>query len=318
MWIFIVLGISVIVFLLYKFIKRIYDNKYRDYILKYSRLIGKAKIVNSKYSFNDVKKYEFNHSYDNEIFYASVSPKDFLTYQLIYIKREVLENIKKVKENVSIYQEYQREYKSIEKYGIYDTDEVLKNEKKLLKMEKSIYEIYMKKPTLIFQVNVKITLTNIQGRYLTSKGEKIDEDEIKDIISRLNDKTNDRYNDRLIWEAITRVERAKVSNKMRFAVYQRDGYRCRKCGRKTNDLEVDHIFPIAKGGKTEFNNLQTLCHKCNALKSDTVEAGSVYYKDKYEKLCKKCGAPMKLKKGTYGEFYGCSNYPKCDYVEKIK
>lgn len=318
MWLFIIASTIILGFIVYKIWDAVSKNIYKDYIIKYSELIKNIKCINNKYSFKDIKRYNYNHSYDNEIFYASVSPKDYLTYQLIFDRKEVLENIKKVKENVSIYQEYQREYKSIEKYGVYNTDRELKNKDKLLKIEKSIYEIYMKKPTLIFQVNVKITLTNIQGRYLTSKSEKIDEDEIKDIISRLNDKTNDRYNDRLIWEAITRVERAKVSNKMRFAVYQRDGYRCRKCGRKTNDLEVDHIFPIAKGGKTEFNNLQTLCHKCNALKSDTVEAGSVYFKDKNEKLCKKCGAPMKLKKGTYGEFYGCSNYPKCDYVEKIK
>lgn len=32
-------------------------------------------------------------------------------------------------------------------------------------------------------------------------------------------------------------------------------------------------------------------------------------------LCKKCGSVMTLKKGGYGEFYGCSNYPKCRYTE---
>ncbi|WP_294755493.1 HNH endonuclease signature motif containing protein, partial [uncultured Ruminococcus sp.] len=31
-------------------------------------------------------------------------------------------------------------------------------------------------------------------------------------------------------------------------------------------LEVDHIIPIAKGGKTEANNLQTLCWRCNREK----------------------------------------------------
>jgi len=34
--------------------------------------------------------------------------------------------------------------------------------------------------------------------------------------------------------------------------------------------------------------------------------------------CPKCGAPLLKKKGKYGYFYGCSNYPNCDYMEKIK
>ncbi|WP_456371610.1 DNA topoisomerase I [Methanocaldococcus sp.] len=33
--------------------------------------------------------------------------------------------------------------------------------------------------------------------------------------------------------------------------------------------------------------------------------------------CPKCGGDLILKKGRYGEFYGCSNYPKCKYTESI-
>ena len=59
---------------------------------------------------------------------------------------------------------------------------------------------------------------------------------------------------------------------MRFAIYQRDGYRCKMCGRSQNRayLEVDHIFPIAKGGKSTYGNLQTLCHECNVRKGTNV------------------------------------------------
>ena len=38
---------------------------------------------------------------------------------------------------------------------------------------------------------------------------------------------------------------------------------------------------------------------------------------KSDKLCPKCGAPLLKKKGKYGYFYGCSNYPKCNYMERI-
>ena len=35
------------------------------------------------------------------------------------------------------------------------------------------------------------------------------------------------------------------------------------------------------------------------------------------KICPKCGGYLVKKKGKYGYFYGCSNFPNCDYMEKI-
>lgn len=34
-------------------------------------------------------------------------------------------------------------------------------------------------------------------------------------------------------------------------------------------------------------------------------------------ICPRCGGRMELKSGKYGTFYGCSNYPRCKYTEKI-
>ena len=36
-----------------------------------------------------------------------------------------------------------------------------------------------------------------------------------------------------------------------------------------------------------------------------------------EKPCPKCGAAMRLKRGKYGMFLGCSAYPKCTYTERV-
>jgi restriction system protein len=35
-------------------------------------------------------------------------------------------------------------------------------------------------------------------------------------------------------------------------------------------------------------------------------------------VCDRCGKPMVLRKGTSGEFYGCSGYPKCRNVKVLK
>ena len=48
-------------------------------------------------------------------------------------------------------------------------------------------------------------------------------------------------------------------------------YACANCGRKYPNrimLQVDHITPMNKGGKTKPENLQILCRSCNAEKSD--------------------------------------------------
>lgn len=33
-------------------------------------------------------------------------------------------------------------------------------------------------------------------------------------------------------------------------------------------------------------------------------------------ICPKCNSELKLRKGKYGQFYGCSNYPKCRFTMK--
>ena len=35
-------------------------------------------------------------------------------------------------------------------------------------------------------------------------------------------------------------------------------------------------------------------------------------------ICPRCGAELVLRRGQYGEFYGCSNYPRCHYTHKVK
>lgn len=35
-------------------------------------------------------------------------------------------------------------------------------------------------------------------------------------------------------------------------------------------LEINHIIPVARGGETVEDNLQTLCWKCNRAKSDKI------------------------------------------------
>lgn len=39
--------------------------------------------------------------------------------------------------------------------------------------------------------------------------------------------------------------------------------------------------------------------------------------EKTGEVCPECGSPLVIRKGKYGEFTACSNYPKCKYIKKV-
>ena len=49
---------------------------------------------------------------------------------------------------------------------------------------------------------------------------------------------------------------------------------CKKAFSNRIPLQIDHIIPMNKGGKTTEDNLQVLCRQCNGLKSDSLEVSN--------------------------------------------
>lgn len=258
----IVLGISILILVI--------NAKYKRFVLEHSIALRELESINQRYSFNLIKNFNMSHAYDNERFYNTISPKDYLVYQLVYIKKEVAKAIADTSENNIVFQRYRQEITEKCVPNTFDVEETLENKKKLAKTENKLFIKFAKTPQIVFYIYVRLDLTRINGRHVYYKEGYFNADEISSLIKRIKNQKNGRFLDEEIWKSVVRVERGKVSNKMRFAIYSRDGYRCRMCGRKTNDLEVDHIIPIAKGGKTTYNNLQTLCHYCNAKKGSDI------------------------------------------------
>lgn len=69
-----------------------------------------------------------------------------------------------------------------------------------------------------------------------------------------------------------RIRNGKRMLKWRFQIFQRDGFRCRYCGRGVEDttLQIDHVIPRSKGGTNSAENLVTSCKECNIGKSDVL------------------------------------------------
>ena len=61
--------------------------------------------------------------------------------------------------------------------------------------------------------------------------------------------------------------------KIRERILLRDCYTCRVCGRVGTDLVVDHIIPLADGGREDDSNRQALCVACHDAKSEREEKG---------------------------------------------
>ena len=77
--------------------------------------------------------------------------------------------------------------------------------------------------------------------------------------------------------APARRTKREISERMRFRILVRDGFRCGACGAsplesRGTELHVDHIVPWSRGGETVPENLATKCSRCNLGKGDAFEA----------------------------------------------
>jgi hypothetical protein len=115
----------------------------------------------------------------------------------------------------------------------------------------------------IINVEYRFNYTSNGGMAQRSFTIPMDEENIIELINRLEEK--------LSLQAQTKEQRALMTTKLREYIKTRDNFTCCQCGNSTKAepnllLEVDHIIPIAKGGLTIEDNLQTLCWKCNRSK----------------------------------------------------
>jgi superfamily II DNA or RNA helicase len=67
------------------------------------------------------------------------------------------------------------------------------------------------------------------------------------------------------------AEARKIKDAVFASAKREDVYHCANCGKSSPSravFHIDHIKPMAKGGKTELDNLQLLCRSCNLRKGD--------------------------------------------------
>jgi len=174
------------------------------------------------------------------------------------------EVITKVKQNIEKFSEYQEIFNDVYNSVTAGTD---KREVEYYDMEKKLLLEHRDSVSKTPLFTCFVSYASPQGRnhYENEKTYTLQElISFRDtIILETAEKNSEAYR--------RKFERGKVTDSLRYDVLTRDGFRCKLCGREANDgvkLEVDHIVPISKGGKTTMSNLQTLCKECNRGKRD--------------------------------------------------
>lgn len=177
--------------------------------------------------------------------------------QKLYSLVEELETLKEAKQ---IIENYKLEY---QQYLVDVPDFIMKNDETGFYSRLGFANI----DESVLTVEYKFIYTSGGGFAQRSFTIPMTEETIAALIKALESK--------LTASAFAKEQRMLMTKKLRDFIKNRDNFTCCNCGNSTYKepnllLEIDHIIPIAKGGCTVENNLQTLCWKCNRAKSDKI------------------------------------------------
>lgn len=269
--IIIVFLILLFIFLIVKYnkeIKAFFSRKYINKLKRQSLLYEKIKELNSRYNLSELYDFIDYYSVSTKSGLNSANIDDYLLMTINNKYDQLVEYKRNYDKLIILYKEYLKEYNDIHKYiSIEEAGKIGMSLKKYNKYQNEIYEAEKMKRTYQFKVLICINYSSKKGKVRKSKSHIYYQDEFMKIMKKYREIQNTQE----INQISSRIERARMSDSIRYDVLRRDNYKCAICGKGNRDgvkLEVDHIIPVSKGGKTEMSNLQTLCERCNRGKSN--------------------------------------------------
>lgn len=199
---------------------------------------------------NSPLEYVVKNFYPNKSMYPGQIQK---LYQLVQ-ELETLREAKQIIENYKV--EYQQYLSDVPDYIMKEDEAGFYSRLGFANIDESV-----------LVVEYKFSYTSGGGMAQRSFTVPMTEETIVELIRLLESK--------LTASAFAKEQRNLMTKKLREFIKNRDNFTCRTCGNSTHAepnllLEIDHIIPVAKGGCTVEDNLQTLCWKCNRSKSDKI------------------------------------------------
>lgn len=265
---FVIIAAVVIIFILCSK----YEKEKNATVVAHSAKIKALEDLNQKTKFHKVQScIEIRRHYEKKWQYNKLEP----AYLMSSVVRENMDKyalyIEKIRENRQtkiVYDKSVDEISSLENHIDYET--IGMTEKSFRKREEKIFKQTILPQYTDCTITVLMSYSSPQGKVnLSKRGEY----NFNQLVTSFDSISRSKL-DYATYQALAAVERSKVTDSLRYDIMRRDRFRCVICGASANEgvrLHVDHVVPIAKGGKSDPNNLRTLCERCNIGKSDKLE-----------------------------------------------
>ena len=274
--------ISIIIFFLifilpiiiYNFIIKRIINKENEVVSKTSKKIQKITKLNESYQFKDIKRKKRNiieREYSRKSF-DRVTGKSIIKYHLDNNINGIRTDLENAIFNITLLEKYN---KDVEKVLQSESTNNSKYSSKKFKMveERVLRSIIYKKENFMITLKIEVYYRSNGGNVYDNKKRKY---LFNDLVFVYNE-----WNRGNKFEETINQERKIMNDYIRYNVLKRDNFSCQICGITAKDgakLQVDHIIPVSKGGKTVMSNLQTLCERCNIGKSNKTENDDIFNK----------------------------------------
>lgn len=224
-----------------------YIRPYKKTITPFTAEVSAAVFASAE---NNPLEYVVKNFYPNKKMYPE-------QIQKLYLLVEELETLREAKQIIENYKvEYQQYLGDVPDFIMEDDEAGFYSRLGFANIDESV-----------LTVEYKFSYTSGGGMAQRSFTVPMTEETIVELIKVLESK--------LTASAFAKEQRTLMTKKLREFIKKRDNFTCCNCGNSTHVepnllLEIDHIIPVAKGGCTVEDNLQTLCWKCNRSKSDKI------------------------------------------------
>ncbi len=267
-----IIGVLLFIISLILIIRKNKVTKQKKIIQDTSILLKKLYELNQHFNFHwDIQKqYTFQTVLQSKQKFDRYKLDDLFDENILD-SNQMLEVSEIVKENSNLYKEYSEKVNCL-------TSQITEEETKKLhisyvrykEIEQKLFEHQKLQPIINCNIICIASYTSPKGRNYYSKRAIYSVFEVPTRYEILQKRIKMQNSEQMKRKHV----RSQMTDKLRYTILKRDGFRCQICGRTQEDgikLHVDHIIPVSKGGQTIPNNLRTLCNTCNWGKGDEME-----------------------------------------------
>ena len=256
-----VVVLPVIAYVAFREAANIARRRRRAKISAESPKLAALRTLNAQFEFHQGLSKVFTRPLNSKGQFDRFDPLECLLSILVESPEEFDEWVAEADENAAMLEEYEEGLRSLPGRSYPRVSWAL--------VEDELFDHELLKPETKPSITIAWSYESPAGRNCYRDAEVFSLEEVRGLLRESRKVAKDRG----VRQAQIQRERALMTDSLRYDVLRRDNFTCQICGSTARDgvrLEVDHIVPVSRGGRTEMDNLQTLCERCNRGKLDKV------------------------------------------------